>query len=224
MYSRRNKQAKLQCTIQEHCQSDPSPTPVESTQSNQGNTCSEASNDKVSLSTDLPIAYRKGIRSCTQHPISHKVSYEKLSPLYRVFTANLDSIELPNNIEEALKHPKCREAVNEELRALKKNGTWQLTQKPQGKQPVGCKWVFNVKYRADGSVERYKARLVAKGFTQTYGIDYQETFAPVAKLNTIRVFLSIAANLDWKLHQLDVKNAFLNGTRMRKFTWRYLQV
>jgi hypothetical protein len=100
--------------------------------------------------------------------------------------------------------------VKEELEALQKNGTWTLVPLPRGKKTVGCKWVFSIKHKADGSIDRYKARLVAKGYTQTYGI-YQETFSPVAKLTSIRVLLSLAANLDWPLHQFDVKNAFLHG-------------
>ena len=75
---------------------------------------------------------------------------------------------------------------------------------PPGKKTVGCRWVYTMKHNADGSVDRYKVRLVAKGYTQKYGVDYDETFAPVAKINTIRVLMSLAANMDWK-------NAFLHG-------------
>ena len=79
------------------------------------------------------------------------------------------------------------------MQVLKKNGTWEIVELSRDKKTVGCKWVFTIKYQANGSIDRYKARLVAKGFTQTYKIDYQETFAPVAKVNSIQVLLSLAA-------------------------------
>lgn len=118
---------------------------------------------------------------------------------------------MPMNIQEALNDPNRNLVVMEKMTTLKENGTWEVGELPKNKKTVGCKWVFTIKCKADGSIERYKARLVAKGFTQTYGIDYQETFAPVAKINCIRVLLSITVNFDWPLYQLDVKNAFLNG-------------
>ena len=92
--------------------------------------------------------------------------------------------------------PEWRETILEEMKVLDKNETWSVVDFPKGKKTLGCKWVFTVKYNADGTLDRYKARLVAKGFTQTYGIDYSETFTPIAKLNTIRVLISIAVNLD----------------------------
>jgi Reverse transcriptase (RNA-dependent DNA polymerase) len=107
--------------------------------------------------------------------------------------------------------------MNEKLKVLERNETWQIIPLPHAKKIVGCKWVFKIKYNCNETVDRYKARLVAKSYTQTYGLDYVETFALVAKINIIRVLFSIAVNQGWKLHQLDVKNAFLQGTLKKKY-------
>ena len=82
---------------------------------------------------------------------------------------------------------------------------------PTRKKLVGCRWVFIIKYKCDGDIERFKARLVAKGYSQTYKIDYVETFALVAKINTLCILLSLALNFKWPLHQFDIRNAFLHG-------------
>ena len=101
--------------------------------------------------------------------------------------------------------------MKKELDALSKNHTWDLVTLPPGKPVVGCKWIYKIKTRSNGSIECYKTRLVAKGFTQEYGIDYEETFAPVARISSVRALLAIAAARKWDLFQMDVKNAFLNG-------------
>ena len=162
----------------------------------------------------VPIALRKGVRSCVKYPkypLSNYLTYAKLSPQLKAFIARLDSAEIPKNIQGAMEDSKWKAAVMEEMKALIANRTWDLVELPPDKRVVGCKRVFTIKHKADGSIERYKARLVAQGFTQTHGIDYEDTFASVAKLNAIRVILSIVVNLDWPLYQLDIKNAFLNG-------------
>jgi len=171
-------------------------------------------------SDNLPIALRKGTRINAgvprprlgfEHDISNYVSYESLSPAYRAFIASLQCVQIPRDWNEAKHDPKWREAMLEELRALEKNKTWDIVKLPMGKKAVSCKWVFTVKQTPEGKVERYKARLVARGYSQTYGIDYDETFAPVAKMSTVRTLVSCAANFGWPLYQLDVKNAFLHG-------------
>ena len=97
-----------------------------------------------------------------------------------------------------------------EMPALSKNATWSLVTRPPRKTTVSCRWLYTVKYLLDGSIERLKARLVAKGYTQTYNVDYVETFSLVAKISSVWILISLTANLGWLLFQLDVKNAFLN--------------
>ena len=105
------------------------------------------------------------------------------------------------------------------MQTLEKNKTREIVYFPREKKTMGWKWVFIVKYKSDGNIERCKARFVAKGFTQTYEIDYQKTFAPVAKMNSIRVLLSLVVNLNWSLQQVDVKKAFWMVSWRRKFLW-----
>ncbi|KAJ0606762.1 putative RNA-directed DNA polymerase [Helianthus annuus] len=145
----------------------------------------------------------------SRYPVN--VDRGRVADIAKAFSATLLSENIPKTAQEASKKIEWQEAMNTEVKALIKNGTWEKCVLPAGKKPVGCRWVFTIKYKADGTIERYKARLVAKGYTQTYGIDYSETFSPVAKINTIRVLFSVAANKDWPLHQFDVKNAFLHG-------------
>ena len=117
----------------------------------------------------------------------------------------------PVTYEEAANEDCWMKAMDEEIHAIEKNDTWELTTLPEGKKPIGVKWVYKTKYNPNGEVDRFKARLVAKGYKQKPGIDYFEVFAPVARMDTVRMILSLASQNQWKIFQMDVKSAFLNG-------------
>ncbi|EPS61506.1 hypothetical protein M569_13291 [Genlisea aurea] len=125
--------------------------------------------------------------------------------------ALVTTIPEPQTYHDAKGIPEWEKAMSEELQGLEENKTWVLVDKPPDCKPIGCKWVYRVKLNPDGSISRYKACLVAKGFTQVEVVDYYETYAPVAKMVTIRVVLALTASHSWYLHQLDVNNAFLHG-------------
>nr|KYP32395.1 Copia protein [Cajanus cajan] len=108
-------------------------------------------------------------------------------------------------------HEEWKNAMKEELAMINKNGTWELTSKPKDKHVIGVKWVYRTKLNPDGSIQKHKARLVVKGYSQMAGIDYGDTFTSVARPETIRLIVALAAQYGWKIFHLDVKSAFLNG-------------
>ncbi|PKU85564.1 Retrovirus-related Pol polyprotein from transposon TNT 1-94 [Dendrobium catenatum] len=151
-----------------------------------------------------------------RHPMITRAQTGSLKPPQRLnLMANTlhpaDSDPDPTTFKEASKHREWRQAMADEFVALQQQGTWDLVPPPSNAPILGCKWTFRKKFNSDGNVARFKARLVAQGNQQEYGIDYGETFSPVAKLPTIRVLFTIALSKGWPVQQLDVSNAFLHG-------------
>ena len=103
------------------------------------------------------------------------------------------------------------DAINSEMEALYTNDTFEIVELPDGRKAIGSKWVFKIKYKSSGEVDRYKARLVAKGYNQKEGVDFDETFSPVVKILTVRCLINLAVQQDWPIFQLDINNAFLYG-------------
>jgi len=101
--------------------------------------------------------------------------------------------------------------MDEKMATLDVNATWELVALPKDKKAIGCEWAYKVKHNANGFVSKYKARLVATCYAQTYGIDYEETYSPVAKMTTRKTIIAMATSKGWSLHQMDVKNDFLHG-------------
>jgi len=153
-----------------------------------------------------------GVRRSTRvkYPIQ-KLTYDGFVAHHYTYMVKVIREVEPTCFEQAVGNPQWNNAMNEEMAALDVNATWELVALPKGKKTIGCKWVYKVKHNVDGFVNKYKARLVAKGYAQTYGIDYEETYSPVAKMTTVRTIISMAVAKGWSLHQMDVKNVFLHG-------------
>ncbi|KAL9228263.1 hypothetical protein vseg_003863 [Gypsophila vaccaria] len=161
--------------------------------------------------TALPSAQSSSKQRGTRYPLSNYVTYNCFSTNHKCFLSKIDAVVEPQKYSEAACIPEWRAAMLKEYQALENNGTWSVVNLPKGKRPIGCRWVYKVKYNADGTIERYKTRLVAQGYTQIEGVDYHETFAPVAKMSSVRCLLAVAVAKNWNIAQLDVNNVFLHG-------------
>ncbi|KAJ9546431.1 hypothetical protein OSB04_018974 [Centaurea solstitialis] len=116
-----------------------------------------------------------------------------------------------NLFENAYKDQKWRDAMDSEMKSILKNNTWKIVELPDGQKSIGVRWIYKTKYNEKGEIDKHKAILVVKGYKQQYGIKYQEVFAPVIILETIRLILAIVVQFNWLVHQMDVKLAFLHG-------------
>ncbi|GJW75220.1 putative RNA-directed DNA polymerase [Tanacetum coccineum] len=139
------------------------------------------------------------------------VTYANLSRSNFCFSTTLNKTTEPTTYDEAIRNPKWIESMNNEIEALLRNNTWTVCDLPKGRKPVGSKWLWKIKFKSTGEIERYKSRVVAKGYSQREGFDYSETFSPVVKMSTVRCMLNVAICNGWDLFQLDVNNAFLYG-------------
>jgi hypothetical protein len=148
-----------------------------------------------------------GVTARLQHNISKPKIYTDGMVRYSLFSTTGE----PQHYSEAMQDERCKKAMDIEFGALLRNDTWRLVPPRAGTNIIDCKWVYKIKRKSDGSIDRYKARLVAKRFKQQYGIDYEDTFSPVVKATTIHIVLSIAVSRGWSLRQLDVQNTFLHG-------------
>jgi hypothetical protein len=130
-----------------------------------------------------------------------------------VLTTGFDKDE-PNTLQEALSGPQQRQwkaAMDTELSNLRMKETWQEVKAPQDRAKIGARWVLKIKRDAEGNIIKYKARLVAKGYSQIPGIDFEETYAPVGRITSLRILLAIASTLDLLVSQADIEGAYLNG-------------
>jgi hypothetical protein len=122
----------------------------------------------------------------------------------------------PITFEEAYQKDKWKKAIKKEINSIIKNNTWKLTTLPKGHNAIGVKWIFKIKRNAEEEIEKHKARLIVKRYKQQYGVDYEDVFALVARMKIVRLMISLADQKRWKIFQMDVKSAFLNGNLEEK--------
>ncbi|KAK8686089.1 hypothetical protein V6N13_125116 [Hibiscus sabdariffa] len=164
--------------------------------------------------SDLPISFWGHALETAAFTLNRVPSKSVQKTPYEIWTAKCPNQDEPKTYQEAVSSPnseKWLEAMRSKMDSMSNNQVWTLVEPPEGIKPIGCKWVFKKKTDMDGNVQTYKGRLVAKGFRQIHGIDYDETFSPVAMFKSIRILLAIAAFHDYEIWQMDVKTAFLNG-------------
>jgi len=230
-------QEKPQAQAQEELQAQEEQAPEASTQASEGTVLQEETEDETGADNDQPmedtIVVDTSAASTTPAPrrrpgrprgakakkpqtdeLTRKSGRPTQGKLPSRFMALAQSyVYEPATYEEAMADrqysAQWAQAISEEIKALEKNNTWELVDLPSGRKPVGSKWVFKVKRRQDGSIEKFKARAVARGFSQRYGIDYEETYAPTVHYDTFRMLLAHAAIEDLEIHQMDVNNAYL---------------
>jgi len=150
-------------------------------------------------------------KSGAPYPITHYMSCDKFSVQHCRFLAAVIAEKEPTTFSKAVKDGRWRSTMQHEIQTLEDNHTWTVCPLPTNKKALGCKWIYKIKYHSDGTIEQFKARPVILGNHQVEGIDYIETFAPVAKLVIVQIVLAVVAAKGWDLHQMDVHNAFLHG-------------
>lgn len=168
------------------------------------------------LSTSFAVREQTSSSSVSRGDLSTHKKYRSLANLYEACGFALVAAD-PIYFEEACYEKKWCQAMKEEIAAINKNQTWSLCKLPTGKKTIGLKWVFKTKFGINGEIIKYKARLVVKGYLQQHGIDFEETFSPVARFETVHIFLALEAQQNWSVFQFDVKSAFLNSDLNEEF-------
>eukprot|EP00249_Psilotum_nudum_P004748 c18249_g1_i1 orf=2-607(-) len=123
----------------------------------------------------------------------------------------MEEVREPSSLQEALAHLSWKAMMQSEYDSIIKNNTWELVEKPTNRKIIGTKWIWKVKYRSDGTLDKFKARLVAQGYSQVEGFDFEDSFSPIIWMTTIHIILAMATYRKWPMYQMDVKSTFLNG-------------